>query len=116
MQQGPLAEINIANGANILTANQATIYLKDVLSQINIANKAIHGVHKRDFTGLADLQSHVARAKLEDRQTADDLEEVGAVLAKVIDDVVKAVEGIADDLKYLPLVVSVCGCTVRSVY
>jgi hypothetical protein len=41
---------------------------------------------------------------LESRQS--DLEEVGEVLAEVIEDIVDAVEGIAVDLESLPLLVS----------
>jgi hypothetical protein len=52
---------------------------------------------------------------MEKRQsgTADDLIEVGTVLAEVIRDIVTAVEGLADDLKALPLIVSVV-CSVLS--
>ena len=93
--------INAGNNDKTLTADNLQIYLSDILTSINIANQAI-GVNARGLPGLIET------VKLEARQndTEDDLKEVGAVLAKVITDLVEALDGIVDDLRFLPLIVS----------
>jgi hypothetical protein len=76
-----------------LTGNDLTVQLKDILNSVNVANGALAG----NAIGLNILKR---------QGTVDDLNEVGAVLAQIITDIVEAVEGLADDLKALPLVVS----------
>ena len=99
-QQGPIALLNAANGDKVLTADDAQVYLTDILNCINIANQALGSVGN-EARGLSGL---VETIKLEAR--GEQVEEVAEVLAKVIGDIVTAVEDIVDDIKYLPVVVS----------
>jgi hypothetical protein len=88
----PIASINALNDDNTLDANSAQLYLTDILNEINTVKSQVVG-----FSAKRDL--------IFGRQSGD-LNEVGAVLAQVIKDLVEAVEGIADDLEKLPLIVS----------
>ncbi|OCF43259.1 hypothetical protein I317_02969 [Kwoniella heveanensis CBS 569] len=56
------------------------------------------GAKRDDFGSVRALERALA-----ERQ-ADDLEVVGAVLAEIIKDIIEAVEGLADELKKLPLI------------
>ncbi|KAK1927750.1 hypothetical protein DB88DRAFT_46827 [Papiliotrema laurentii] len=96
--QGPLALLNAANGDKVLTADDAQVYLTDILNCINIANQALGSVGN-EARGLSGL---VETIKLEAR--GEQVEEVAEVLAKVIGDIVTAVEDIVDNIKYLPVV------------
>jgi hypothetical protein len=83
-----------------VSALEAQAALQSISSAITAANAAVPG------SVLAAKRSlNVERSELSERQ-ADDLEIVGRVLAEIITDLVKAISGLADDLKGLPLIVS----------
>jgi cellobiose-specific phosphotransferase system component IIA len=90
-QSGPIASIKAGNKNNTLDAHSAQVYLIQISAAIHTAKAQTLLAHtKRDLT----------------TRQSDDLTEVGAVLAKVITDLVEAIEGIAKDLESLPLIVS----------
>ncbi|WRT65992.1 uncharacterized protein IL334_002943 [Kwoniella shivajii] len=89
---GPITTLKSSD----VSAADATSALVSIKSAISVATVSIgSATAKRDLEGLASSLS------LEKR---DDLSIVGQVLAEVIKDIVVAVEGLADDLKGLPLI------------
>jgi hypothetical protein len=88
-----------------VTALEAQSALQSIVNAISAANAAVPG------SGLSAKRS-IQAADVEARSTglserqADDLEIVGRVLAEIITDLVEAIAGLADDLKGLPLIVS----------
>ncbi|KAK4684190.1 hypothetical protein P7C73_g6012, partial [Tremellales sp. Uapishka_1] len=90
LESATAAPIAGLSGSNI-TATDAESYLTTIKDAIATAQASV---------GTASTKrSLVAR-----QSTADDLNTVGTVLAKVITDLVTAVEGLAVDLESLPLV------------
>jgi hypothetical protein len=85
-----------------VSAADAQSALQAISSAIAAANAAVPGSVLAANRSLANV--NVERS-LSERQT-DDLEIVGRVLAEIITDLVEAISGLADDLKGLPLIVS----------
>jgi hypothetical protein len=85
-----------------VSAADAQSALQAISSAISTANAAVPGSVLAAKRSLTDV--NVERS-LSERQ-ADDLEIVGLVLAEIITDLVEAISGLADDLKGLPLIVS----------
>ncbi|OCF56734.1 hypothetical protein L486_05588 [Kwoniella mangroviensis CBS 10435] len=86
---GPITTLKTAN----VSSDDAQTALTSIKSAITDATSAIGSAtaSKRDLVAFESRQ-------------ADDLAIVGSVLAQVIQDIVEAVEGLADDLKGLPLI------------
>ncbi|WVQ96968.1 hypothetical protein IAU59_004077 [Kwoniella sp. CBS 9459] len=84
-------DVSAADAAAALTS------IKSAITQAT-ADLPTAPASKRDFGGALALERALA-----ERQS-EDLEIVGAVLAQVIKDILEAVEGLADDLKGLPLI------------
>ncbi|WWC96634.1 hypothetical protein V866_003506 [Kwoniella sp. B9012] len=86
---GPITTLKTAN----VSSDDAQAALTSIKSAITDATSAIGSAtaSKRDLVALESRQ-------------ADDLAIVGSVLAQVIQDIVEAVEGLADDMKGLPLI------------
>jgi len=87
-----------------VSAADAQTALAAISSAISAANVAVPGSVLSAKRSLA-ANVNVERSELSTRQ-ADDLETVGRVLAEVITDLVEAISALADDLKGLPLIVS----------
>lgn len=90
-----------------VSAGDAQSALQDIVNAISAASAAVPGSTtsaKRPLSG-SEHESRDVIVELATRQ-ADDLAIVGAVLAEIITDIVEAVAGLADDLKALPLIVS----------
>jgi hypothetical protein len=85
-----------------VSAADAQSALQAISSAISTANAAVPGSILAAKRSLADVN---VGWSLSERQ-ADDLEIVGRVLAEIITDLVEAISGLADDLKGLPLIVS----------
>ncbi|WVQ70543.1 hypothetical protein IAR50_000062 [Cryptococcus sp. DSM 104548] len=81
---GPITTLKTAN----VSSDDAQTALTSILDAINTASAAVP----------TSTTTERALAK------RDDLSDVGAVLAQVIEDVVNAVEGLVDDLQSLPLI------------
>ncbi|KAL7423597.1 hypothetical protein Q5752_001178 [Cryptotrichosporon argae] len=88
-----------AASAGTLNETSAESYLSTIYSDLNAAASAVSGTSaKRAFATPPSPPGPPALAK------RDDLDEVGAVLAAVIEELVDAIEQIADDLKAIPLI------------
>jgi hypothetical protein len=88
-----------------VTALEAQSALQSIVTAISAANAAVPGSVLSAKRSLAAAKVEGRSTELSERQ-ADDLNIVGQVLAEIITDLVKAISGLADDLKGLPLIVS----------
>lgn len=101
-----------------MTADDAQSALQSIVDAINAANVAVPGSTTSAKRALAaavqgkQFESRELSTELAKRQ-ADDLEIVGAVLAEIITDIVEAIAELADDLKALPLIVSIMTRCIR---
>jgi hypothetical protein len=87
-----------------VTALEAQSALQSIVTAISAANAAVPGSVLSAKRSLAAAKVEGRSTELSERQ-ADDLNIVGQVLAEIITDLVKAISGLADDLKGLPLIV-----------
>jgi hypothetical protein len=88
-----------------VSALEAQSALQSIVTAISAANAAVPGSVLSAKRSLSAANVEVRSTELSERQ-ADDLEIVGRVLAEIITDLVEAIAGLADDLKALPLIVS----------
>jgi hypothetical protein len=88
-----------------VTALEAQSALQSIVTAISAANAAVPGSVLSAKRSLEAAKVEGRSTELSERQ-ADDLNIVGQVLAEIITDLVKAISGLADDLKGLPLIVS----------
>jgi hypothetical protein len=93
-----------------VSAADAQSALQAISSAISAANAAVPGSILAAKRSIANV--NIARSELSERQ-ADDLEIVGRVLAEIITDLVEAISGLADNLKGLPLIVSLTSILKR---
>ena len=90
-----------------VSALEAQSALQSIVTAISAANAAVPGSVLSAKRSIQAGQVEARSTDLIERQaTADDLEVVGRVLAEIITDLVDAISGLADDLKGLPLIVS----------
>lgn len=88
-----------------VSALEAQSALQSIVTAISAANAAVPGSVLSAKRSLNAANVEARSVDLIERQ-ADDLEIVGRVLAEIITDLVDAISGLADDLKGLPLIVS----------
>lgn len=89
-----------------MTEREATKNLKAIDKAIKGAVGSLNcAAVKRSLTPCVLILAAIDPSR---QGTVDDLAIVGAVLARVISDLVQAISGIVDELKFLPLIVSEC--------
>ncbi|WVN89636.1 uncharacterized protein L203_104865 [Cryptococcus depauperatus CBS 7841] len=103
LQKSIVAPVSTLNKPDV-SKDAAANALGSIRDAINSAASSIPTTSAPDARAVIDRGVQGGVDELSKLTKRDDLQQVGEVLAKVIEDVVKTVEQLADDLKGLPLI------------